>query len=535
MQSKIGFYLNTLENNIDNIKRFQKEIADNKDLEKLSSGKIYMDSFERNEAILHIQSELVRLKRLTDYVEEANVYIPIINKKISTSSVSIMPKYEAEGLARLDRNDIHPFMRLNKKFYISTVVYYTRNSAKIPKYIISIRISTAMLSDTLKQFLTYERGGAILLTRGRGIEVTDGTPRYIVNSLRHFFIKEDINNVMEDVKFLTIDGQNYSIIYKKSDSLDTALIAYIPESDMFGSLEKYNKWFWFVSALTACMIIAFSYGLRYMIVQPLSRLIGAFEDMDRNNVNVAVSYEPQDELSYLYARFNEMIKKMQDLIQQAYEEKLRAQHAELKQLQYQINPHFLYNSFFLIYRMAKMNDCDGIMLLTQHLANFYRFITRASNDEVTLQDEMDHVKNYVAIQSIRFGERIKVEITDLPLQCQDLEIPRLTIQPLVENAYTHGLKNKIDGGIIKINVESTSNEVIISVEDNGDEVTDSMIEELSKMLASDDVDKSTGMFNVHRRLKLKYGSNSGIEVLRGKMGGMCVRAHIRYEEGDRSD
>ncbi|HEY5587137.1 MAG TPA: histidine kinase [Ruminiclostridium sp.] len=226
-----------------------------------------------------------------------------------------------------------------------------------------------------------------------------------------------------------------------------------------------------------------------------------------------------------------MCQKLSTLIQQVYEEKLNAKSAELKQLQYQINPHFLYNCFFLTYRMAMMHDEDGVIKLTKHLGNYYQFVTRSSSDDVPLIKELNHVKEYIEIQSVRFNNRIFVKIEELPKVFDNLLVPRLILQPVIENAYSHGLKNKVKNGIINISFSQKKNVFSISVEDNGNELTSEILMALEdKLLFIDNSDEITGLLNVQRRLKIKYGELGGISVSRGELGGLKITEKIILEE-----
>jgi two-component system, sensor histidine kinase YesM len=204
------------------------------------------------------------------------------------------------------------------------------------------------------------------------------------------------------------------------------------------------------------------------------------------------------------------------------------QNAELKQLQYQINPHFLYNSLLIIYSLVKMGDSECAMKLARHMGNYYQYITRSSSEEVPLVKEITHAKDYVGIQRIRFSNRIKAEFEEIPEGMQNFIVPRLIVQPIIENSYNHGLKDKIRDGILKVQMQQEQGYLSIFVEDNGEEMKEEKLAELRRMLGSNDpgIEKS-GLLNVHRRLQIKYGSDSGIHVSQGEYGGLRVEIRIK--------
>jgi hypothetical protein len=133
----------------------------------------------------------------------------------------------------------------------------------------------------------------------------------------------------------------------------------------------------------------------------------------------------QGEFSYLFRQFNDMVGEVKVLIHEVYEKNFRLRLSELRQLQSQINPHFLYNSFYSVYRMAKIQDYDKIMEFTKYLGDFFRFITRSDSDEVLLKEEWMHMRNYIEIQKVRFSNRIEVDFGALPEAAGKTPVPRL--------------------------------------------------------------------------------------------------------------
>ena len=261
-------------------------------------------------------------------------------------------------------------------------------------------------------------------------------------------------------------------------------------------------------------------------------LVNGFAQVEKGTLDIELKYKIDDEFGYLYKRFNSMCRRLAALIEQIYEQKIRAQNAELKQLQYQINPHFLYNSLFILYRMAKMNEIEGILKLSQHLGGYYQFVTKSASDEVTLGAEIKHAMDYIQIQSIRYANRIKVEFPDVPEEMQSLIITRLILQPLIENSYNHGLSNKLSGGILKVNIVRDEEVLKIIVEDNGETMNEETLDKMKTALASvDHIEEDGGLLNIHRRLIIRYGPESGLFLSIGAMGGLCVEMRITLKGG----
>ncbi|QSQ08066.1 Sensor histidine kinase YpdA [Koleobacter methoxysyntrophicus] len=192
--------------------------------------------------------------------------------------------------------------------------------------------------------------------------------------------------------------------------------------------------------------------------------------------------------------------------------------SELKKLQSQIKPHFLFNTLNIISRLIIMNENHKALDTVYALSNIMRSSFEESDELISLEKEMDYVKNYLSIQKMRFGERLrfKIEIDD---RLRGISIPALTIQPLVENACTHGIEPKEDLGEIIIQSQLAGNDVIIKIIDNGIGIPEEKLKEIHMYLTNDkdfyvasELDGSLGLKNVHRRLQLYFGSEYGLSI-----------------------
>jgi two-component system, sensor histidine kinase YesM len=226
-----------------------------------------------------------------------------------------------------------------------------------------------------------------------------------------------------------------------------------------------------------------------------------------------------------------MVERLKTLINQIYKQKILSQKAELKQLQSQINPHFLYNSFFILSRMIKLGQYENSSDFASQLGGYFKYITRSASDEIELQKEVEHARVYTNIQEIRFSRRIRVIFQDLPDCWNDIIVSRLIIQPVIENAFEHGLENKKKDGIIQVTFNSIDRGIQISVEDNGEELTGNELANLQQMIAElDDTTEYTGILNIHRRITLKFGEESGMVLSKSTLGGLRVDINIMIQK-----
>ena len=202
----------------------------------------------------------------------------------------------------------------------------------------------------------------------------------------------------------------------------------------------------------------------------------------------------------------------------------------MKQLQAQINPHFLYNSFFMLQRMIRF-DPDVAQEVASALASCFRYITKNSMDNVTLREEYENVTNYSYIQGLRFEGRIRIELEPLPEQFHKIPVPKLILQPILENAFKYGLTNKLADGYIHMSFLTDTDHLIIRIEDNGDELTDETLKYLTQQLTATAISSSgiemSGILNIQRRLNIFSNYKDSLKVRRSDLGGLCVEITLR--------
>ena len=216
------------------------------------------------------------------------------------------------------------------------------------------------------------------------------------------------------------------------------------------------------------------------------------------------------------------------LIKQIYQQKQASEKARLGQLHLQITPHFLYNSFYQIYRLGKMGDVETVSEMSLKLSQYYQYITRSKDDDITLQLEVRHAEDYAAIQSIRSGGRVECIFEPIPKQCIEMKMPKLFLQPLVENAYIHGTNNTKGLSKIHVGFVHEDKSLLIYVEDDGNCPDDEFMADLRKRLSSSAKTKETSsLFNILQRLEFMYEGKVYVDVLQGKAGGFRIEIIIK--------
>lgn len=270
------------------------------------------------------------------------------------------------------------------------------------------------------------------------------------------------------------------------------------------------------------------------IYYPLHRLlIEAFDHMEKNDFSYRIEIKKENAIFYsIYNKYNHMVDAMQHYIETNLQQQILVSRSNLKQLQSQISPHFMYNSYYILYRMLRRKDMENSMLLAEYLGSFYQYITRNADDEKRLTEELNHAKNYAQIQKYRFGDNIRISIAEPDEEIADVYVPRLILQPILENVFKYGYENGNGDPIqLRINFDVKTAEDFSIIIENSGELLEETLQTLRQRLESTDTEiETTAIINIHRRIQIYFGKKSGVSVERSALGGLKVIMHIVREE-----
>lgn len=274
-----------------------------------------------------------------------------------------------------------------------------------------------------------------------------------------------------------------------------------------------------ISVVIVFMIASFISGT---VVKPIRALAKSMDEVVDNHMEVTFVPRYNDEIAYLGRRFSVMMHKIAELMVEVkhIEEQKRVE--ELKALQAQINPHFLYNTLDMVYWLSKMEGNDNVANLVADLADFFRLSLNKGEDITSVKKEVEHVKKYLEIQRVRMDEKFDYEIY-LDESVSENRVPKLILQPLAENALIHGFENITYQGKIKIEVSREGGDIVFYVTDNGCGMSKETLEQLNR--THDTSDKSYGyaIGNVKARIRLYAGEEYGMQFDTEVTSGTRVR------------
>jgi len=528
--SQITSYLNDLENEIERMKLLQYGALDDTDLNKLAILADAMGTIEKTERIKNLWNRLYAIHNSSPLIKNVNAHIYPLSKTISsTYGAEDLDVERYEAMHSAYRGDGAQFVEVRGQLLLNAAKPFG-TSRSIPLFTIEIELDTERFRESLRKMNTYEDSGTLLIAST--VAMFEGDRFRQHGGTASLLEKMKAQNSEGD-RTIQFGERSYYVASAHSEYLRMTVHRFIPEAVVLEPLHQVMRLAWiFVAAVLAITGVYAFFTFRF-IHQPLLTLVKSFRKLELGDLNISIEHSSNDEFRYLYGRFNQMVDNLRSLIDQAYKQKILAQRAELKQLQSQINPHFLYNSFFILNTMANTGDLDQIEEFTTQLGGYFQFVTRNASDEVQLQQEIHHARLYTQIQSLRFSHRITVDFPELPKSLEPVLVPRLIVQPIIENAFEHSLERMVRGGLIAIRFEEDETEIRIVVEDNGDELTDTSINRIQSTLTNyEDHQEMTGIVNIHRRIAMTFGEGSGLQVGRSEFGGLKVVIRIRKREGE---
>ncbi|MEC0126539.1 cache domain-containing sensor histidine kinase [Paenibacillus pabuli] len=354
----------------------------------------------------------------------------------------------------------------------------------------------------------YHKGNSPILNRSADKQLSEELIRYLD--------EHSSEDTTQDV--VQLNGKKYLVSSVKSSYLDWHLVDVVPLYQILQPISLSRNLFYLFMILLFVVGISASILLYRNIQYPIKKLIQGLRRVQRGDYSVRLHSKDQNEFSFLFHRFNDMSHQIQDLIENVFQEKIRAKEATLKQLQAQINPHFLYNCLGYIINMAQMKDEQAVVSMAHNLSAYYRYTTRVERETSPLKEEINLLINYLDIQKLRNG-RIEYHI-DIPEDMLAQSVPRLMLQPIVENSVIHGVAKSYSSGEIRITGESSDGFCKIYIDDDGPGMSPDQLEALNlKMQQPLQEEMGCGLWNTNQRIMHLYGNQSYLLFGPSPLGG----------------
>lgn len=487
----------------------------------------------------HYQWELNQLRlelgiaqQMNALIDRMDVYFPRLEKSLRVQqdaiSVESTPGSEIEEFYTAFHRSDSALTRIGSDFYIPCYYPISATSAQKGHILIALRLSQERIQDMLSSFNTFSGKNAFLYHYPSDTCLTSGGIRLGEAELEGLLANHNKADTRVEI---SVGGAKYLAMCAYSDSLGSSFIQLIPvrQISRVPSILLIGTLVFFLTMLTVILLILGSF--RAYVDRPVQALVGAYRQAGQGDFTVRVEPQQSREFAALATGFNQMTDKLEELIDTNYRQTITLQQAQLKTLQAQINPHFLYNSFFFLRSMLEDEETEVAAEFAGYLGKYFRYITKADSNLLTLENEYDHAITYLKIQLMRFGQTIRAEVPDIPEAIRSKPVPKLFLQPVLENCIEHGMGGSEEQSRIRISFQAQGSRVSVVVENSGDGISPEMLSELQQKLnCSTDDSQTSGLTNVHRRLKLFFGEAGGVELAASDLGGLKVILKIGETE-----
>ncbi|MFN2340101.1 MAG: sensor histidine kinase [Halanaerobium sp.] len=332
---------------------------------------------------------------------------------------------------------------------------------------------------------------------------------------------------------LSLNGEQYLLTSTFSDSTGWYIISMASADEVQAELNYITDLTIYMTVIILILIILLTLYLSSSLSKPIQKLKELTHRASENDLSVKIDISGEDEIAELGQSFNKMIRRINKLMEQNVREQKLLRQLEMESLDNQIKPHFIYNTLDLIIGLLENKDFDRATHMVEALGKFFRLSLSHGKEMVLIRNEIKHVKNYLFIQQFRHGEEYEYIIDIEDHEIMDTHIPKLILQPIVENAIYHGLLPAEKKGLIIVKGYSENQNIYFKIADNGVGIPTAKIEEINKILTgelkTDDQRKYFGLRNVDQRLKLMYGGSSGltVESIEGEKTTVIIRIDQR--------
>jgi len=338
----------------------------------------------------------------------------------------------------------------------------------------------------------------------------------------------------------TGQGRSVFVVYTISAQTGWFIVGQVPLAEITRDAAQIRNLIFASGILSVVVAISLYFYLTYRMTRPIQILKNKMRQAASGYLEAKVQIDGTDEIADLGQSFNIMLEQIKELLDRSIEEQKQIKLAELRTLQAQINPHFLYNTLDSIVWMAEARKNDQVIRLVQALSHFFRISLSKGRDVISIEEEIEHIRNYLVIQQMRYRDILDYDIQVDP-DILNRQVLKMTLQPLVENALYHGIKNKRGKGRIEIRGWRNNPHVIcLQVTDNGIGMAPERLEEIRRSLSRGIEIQSAspeeirhqgfGLRNVHQRIRLYYGEPFGLQIESSYMTGTSVILKIPDSE-----
>lgn len=318
--------------------------------------------------------------------------------------------------------------------------------------------------------------------------------------------------------FITDEGNKKRIYTIQETHFGWKIVGVAYASELIANQNQINLSYFLWTILALVIALYLSFFISRHLSRPIKMLQSNMKQVEKGDFSIRSEFRSKNEIGQLSHTFNIMVGRIKDLMNQIIQNEESKRKSEMKLLEAQINPHFLYNTLDSIIWMAERKKHDEVVLMTSSLAKLFRSIINKNNETVPVRVEIEHITNYLLIQTMRYKDKLDFQI-DVDPSILEVHIPKIILQPIVENAIYHGIKNKLESGLVKITGKADGDTIVFVVADDGVGMEPEKLDQILKLKEGNI--RGIGVSNVNERIKL-FGNEFGLTFMSEKWEGTEV-------------
>lgn len=503
---------------LNNVKDVSSMLFMNKEVQNILSKnpesyplKDQIDDFNKLTDILLSMQNSREIYNIRLYVSNDYIYSKSGNKILSEKEISGEEWYvialNNNGSISWRSTYEYDFKDVREKQNLISIVRTINSEGFHGKHlgVISIDILEKSIYEIVKQ-VGLTTSGEVFLVDDEGKVISSNGKTTLGTDISKEKYYSEIQNIKEGYRKFNLTNEASIVYHKHIENTNWRLVSIIPVREMLKDTNQISRYMIIVVMLITLVAAIVAYYISRGITKRIRQLIKNMRKIEKENWDVNIVVDSTDEIGDLQNNFNHMIDNMRILIEEKYEAEIKKKSAELRALQAQINPHFLYNILDMICWMSLKYGADDIVYIVSSLAKFFRLSLSDGKDIVPIEDEISHVKMYLDIQMKRFPDGVE-GIIDVSEDIIKYSTVKLILQPIVENAIIHGIQESDNKkGYVKIVGKREGDLIVFTIEDNGKGMEEATI----NALVSDKNDLGYGVKNVNERIKLYFGKEFGL-------------------------
>lgn len=520
-QKRIGSLSEQLNEEFMNLKITANMILQGEDVRELYCKYDFINSYEKNCLLENIRRRCLELDNLNSFILSSTLYFPDKELKIDKTG------YEQIG------EDVFEFADVDSQAEIISL----KNGRT---YIVEICRKNYLKGwerENILGIFVIEINREMVVEELRRARMMDGDILFISDDKKEriYFKTEGEETEQELLDYIHNGSKEIEKNYydMRSKGKENEYVIYYLQNKEYVNLMSRKA---VLGVLIFTAVIAFAVFLSFMIFyrkvyRPLEIfLVDAFEQLKQSNLSYRIPLPAKkNAFTNLYQNFNYMAEWIDTLVSRELKQKILVNEANYKHLQAQINPHFMYNSYFLLYRMIKKGDKEGSLMVCENLGKFFKYINRDSEENKSLAEEVAHARSYAVIQGFRYQNIISIDFPELPEKYGYIEVPRLIVQPLIENVFKYAVSEMDEEDRIELRVsyEEKEDALLLCVENSGSVEEEKILEIGRKLESPEKGEEITALINISYRLNMFFRQKESVRVCRSELGGLKVCLYLK--------